>query len=117
MNKKLIASELNQELVVNNDSLGVLSYDSPSGKEEYFVEGPGLNFQTPYLNAEFSYEDLWTEPGDKSFTFAELKFNEEYIGNSTFQKKYIGKELEIKIDNKIYSGSFADNKINLTLKS
>lgn len=117
MNKKLIAYELNQDLANKTDQLGILSFDSPSGKEEYFVEAPGINFQTPHLNAQLIYQDLWLKPGDRSFTFAEIKVNGEYLGNSTFQKKYIGKELSVQVEDKVYSGEFKENLINLTPKN
>lgn len=117
MNKKLIACELNEELFIQSDNLGIQSYRSPSGKEEYFVEAPGINFQTQYKDAEFLYEDLWEKPGDRSFAFAEIRLNGEYFGNSTFQKKYLGKELNIKLDNKLYKAEFKEKSIDLALKN
>lgn len=115
MNKKLIASEVNQDLVVQASDFSVQSYDTPSGKKEYYVEGPGINFQTPHKDAELNYEDLWAEPGDRYFVFAEIKLENVYFGNSTFQKKYTGKEFTINLEDKVYKGEFKEGLINLSL--
>ena len=114
MKKKLLAAELNNELFAMSDTLGVLSYNSPSGKEEYFVEAPGINFQTPHKDAQLDYEDLWDAPGDSSFAFAQISLNGEYFGNSTFQRKYIGKNFAVQVDGKSYKGQFKENSINLS---
>lgn len=116
MNKKIIASEVNQDLVVQSGELGIQSYDSPSGQEEYYVESLGLNFQTFHKNAELIYEDLWGVPGQENFSFAEIKLNGSYFGNSTFQKKYVGKEFSINVGDKVYVGKFQEGIINLESK-
>lgn len=113
MNKKLTASETNKDLVIQNNDFSIQSYDTPSGKEEFYVESQGINFQTPHKNAELNYEDLWEEPGDGFFVFAELKLQDVYFGNTTFQKKYTGKEFTINLENKVYKGEFKEGLINL----
>lgn len=116
MNKKIIACNINEELVVRNGDLSIQSYDSPSGKEEYYVESLGINFQTFYKDAELIYEDLHESPGGEGFVFSEIKLNDSYFGNSTFQKKYLGKEFLINVGDKTYKGEFKEGVINLTLK-
>lgn len=113
MNKKIIASTVNEELAIQGDGLKVQSYDSPSGKEEYYVEAPGINFQTPHKNAELNYKDLWDTPGERFFVFAEIKLNGVYFGNSTFQKKYVGQEFSVNLEEKAYKGNFQEGIINI----
>lgn len=117
MNKKLVACDINEDFFPQTNSIGIQSFDSPSGKEEYFVEAPGINFQTPHQNAQLNYQDLWLKPGDRAFTFAEIKLDGEYFGNSTFQKKYIGKEFTVQLQEKVYSGEFKEKLIDLKPKN
>lgn len=94
-----------------------LSTDYPT---QYISEYPGLNFQTPFFGAELKIElnplsIQSSDPTDNIEVYTCFYFNEEYIGSSTIEKSFLGKDLTIIIEDKKYNGVFTDKKTNLTL--
>jgi hypothetical protein len=94
-----------------------LSADYPT---QYMAEYPGLNFQTPFFGAEMKIEFnplsiQSSSPTDSIETYTCFYFNEEYIGSSTIEKNFLGKEFTINIEDKKYKGVFEDKKTNLIL--
>ena len=88
---------------------------------QYISEYPGLNFQTPFFGAELeiklgqiAIQSL--DPNNKVDFYTCFYFDEQYIGSSTMEKSFLGKEFTIIIEDKKYKGLFEDKKTNLILE-
>jgi hypothetical protein len=88
---------------------------------QYISDDNGINFQTPFFGAELkinlnSISIQAKKPTDTTYVVTGFFAEEKFLGSSCMCKSFLGKDVTISIEDKVYVGILSEEKTKLNLQ-